>query len=194
MAAGRMVRMRDDTTTRFRAGDHAAVAELYDAYAGAVTTVARSMLWSEDLVADAVQQTFVKAWKNRRRYDAGRPFAPWLYAIARRTALDLVRFEKRRAGPPLDHHEPSSDGVSFEQVWERFEVRAAIDALPEDERAVVRLQHLEGRTHADIAARLGVPLGTVKSRSHRAHGRLSELLGHVVGEPEPLDGRMEEGR
>jgi len=170
------------------------VAELYGAYAGAVTTVARSMLWSDDLVADAVQQTFVKAWTSRSDYDAERPFAPWIYAIARRTTIDILRRERRRQGPSIDDIDPAVDAISFEAVWERFEVRVAIDALPEDEREVVRLQHLEGRTHADVAARLGIPIGTVKSRSHRAHQRLGELLGHLVDEPDQDLGRMEERR
>lgn len=186
--------MSDDVLRRFRTGDGSAMAELYAAHSGAVATVARSMLWSEDLVADAVQQTFVKAWRARSDYDPGRPFAPWIYAIARRTTIDLLRRERRRQGPTIDEFEPAVDAVSFEAVWERFEVRVAIDALPSDEREVVRLQHLEGRTHADIAEVLGIPIGTVKSRSHRAHRRLGESLGHVVAEPLPDPGRMEERR
>jgi RNA polymerase sigma-70 factor (ECF subfamily) len=68
------------------------------------------------------------------------------------------------------------DVESLDAVWR---VRNAIDELPLDEASVVRLQHLEGMTHIEIAERLGVPLGTVKSRSHRAHQRLSGLLGNL---------------
>jgi RNA polymerase sigma-70 factor (ECF subfamily) len=60
-------------------------------------------------------------------------------------------------------------------------VRTAVDQLPADEREVVRLSHFVGLTHREIAERLGVPLGTVKSRSNRAHRRLAALLGHVMG-------------
>ena len=66
--------------------------------------------------------------------------------------------------------------AGLEQWYEAWQVRQAIDALPADEREVVRLQHLEGLTHTEIAERLGVPLGTVKSRSHRAHQRLAVAL------------------
>ena len=58
-------------------------------------------------------------------------------------------------------------------------MRSAVDDLPPDERAVVRLQHLDGLTHAEIAARLGIPIGTVKSRSSRAHRRLAASLGYL---------------
>ncbi|MFP5333564.1 MAG: RNA polymerase sigma factor [Acidimicrobiia bacterium] len=162
----------DQLATRFAAGDASAMTELYRRYAGAVTTVARSGLWSDDLVADAVQQTFVKAWQSHDTYDADRPFAPWLYAIARRTVIDLVRRERRR-----QHPTPADDAVvtlpvEMSDVWEKFEVRAALDQLSSEERDVLRLVYFEGRTHSDVARVLGIPLGTVKSRSHRAHQRL----------------------
>lgn len=181
----------DQLADRFAAGDGSAMTEMYRRYAGAVTTVARSGLWSDDLVADAVQQTFVKAWQSRDTYDPGRPFAPWLYAIARRTVIDLVRRERRR-----QHPTPADDAVvtlpvEMSDVWEKFEVRAALDQLSSEERDVLRLVYFEGRTHSDVAQVLGIPLGTVKSRSHRAHQRLSELLGHLVEEPFTDPDRME---
>ena len=66
-----------------------------------------------------------------------------------------------------------------EQIYDVWEVRRAVDELPDDEREVVRLQHFEGLTHVEIAERLELPLGTVKSRSHRAHKRLAGGLGHL---------------
>ena len=65
-------------------------------------------------------------------------------------------------------------------VWQ---VRAAIDTLPYDEATVVRLQHLDGLTHREISEKLGIALGTVKSRSHRAHRALARLLGHLREAP-----------
>jgi RNA polymerase sigma-70 factor (ECF subfamily) len=70
--------------------------------------------------------------------------------------------------------------LSFERTWEAWEVRSALGQLAAEEREVVRLAHFVGMTHAEIAEQLGVPLGTVKSRSHRAHRRLAALLAHVV--------------
>ena len=60
-----------------------------------------------------------------------------------------------------------------------WRVRQAIDSLPTDEATVVRLQHLDGMTHNEISEKLGIAVGTVKSRSHRAHGKLATLLGDL---------------
>jgi RNA polymerase sigma-70 factor (ECF subfamily) len=64
-------------------------------------------------------------------------------------------------------------------LYDAWEVRQAVDELPEDEQEIVRLQHFEGLTHVEIAQRLSVAVGTVKSRSFRAHKRLATLLGHL---------------
>jgi RNA polymerase sigma-70 factor, ECF subfamily len=181
----------DDLGERFRSGDTSAMTELYHRFAGAVTTVARSALWSDDLVADAVQQTFVKAWNARADFDPDRPFAPWLYAIARRVAIDIVRRERRRQGPEPVDADLAVLPADLSEVWETYEVRVALDGLPVDEREVLRLHYFEGRTHVEIARMLGIPIGTVKSRSHRAHGRLGDALGHLVDEPDAGPRRME---
>lgn len=173
-----------DVLHRFRAGDADAVRALYREYAGAVMTVAVSIVHDRDLAADVVQQTFVKAWRSAGTFHGDREFAPWLYAIARNTAIDVVRADARagRRGDlvRLDAvGEPAVDGASLEQLWEGHEVRRAVDALPPDEREVVRRSHLLGQTHDEIASELGVPIGTVKSRSNRAHRRLAASLAHV---------------
>lgn len=170
---------------RFRDGDEAAVREIYRLHAGAIHTVARSMVRDPELVAEVVQQTFVKAWPGVAGFDDARPLAPWLYAIARRTAVDVLRREGRHQDVvslddgPQERPEASVEPVTFEKTWEVFEVRQALDDLPADEREVVRLSHLVGLTHVEIADRLGVPVGTVKSRSARAHRRLAATLAHL---------------
>ena len=170
----------DDLQRRFRAGEPDAVRAVYRRYGGAVHTVARSIV-GDDLAGDVVQQTFVKAWQAAARFDADRDLAPWLYGIARRTAIDVLRAERSRTrGRHAGQVEVGVESMSMERTWEVFEVRRAIDDLPEVEREVVRLSHLEGWTHAQIAARLGVPIGTVKSRSARAHERLAAALAHLI--------------
>jgi RNA polymerase sigma-70 factor (ECF subfamily) len=186
--------MQDDLAG-FRAGDPDAVRAVYRRYSGAVHTVARSMVGDRELAADVVQQTFVKAWRAAASFDEDRELAPWLYSIARRTAIDMLRTEGR---PTQGGHGPEVDRavttLSFDRTWEILEVRHAVDQLPDGEREVVRLSHLEGFTHPEIAERLGVPLGTVKSRSARAHQRLAVVLGHLnepanqTSEPERTEG------
>ena len=170
-----------DVIERFRAGDAEAVRALYREHAGAVMTVAVSIVRDRELAADVVQQTFVKAWRSAASFQGDREFAPWLYAIARNTAVDALRAE---AKPTRGGHEQEVDvhveGTSMEQVWEGFQVRHAVDALPPDERDVVRRSHLLGQTHDQIATELGVPIGTVKSRSNRAHRRLATALAHLA--------------
>jgi RNA polymerase sigma-70 factor (ECF subfamily) len=136
-----------------------------------------SILGDHGLAADATQQTFIKAWRAASTYDADRSFGPWIYAIARRTAIDLYR--KRARVVVSDEVDVVQLPVGLETVWEVFEVRSALDRLPDEEREVVRMSHFEGLTHVEIAERLDIPVGTVKSRSHRAHQRLLALLRHV---------------
>jgi len=171
----------DDLTARFRWGEPDAVREVYRRHAGAVHTVARSIVRDRELAAEVVQQTFVKAWRAAATFEGDREIAPWLYSIARRTAIDVLRSESR---PTRGGHAPETDVVveelSFERTWEIYEVRRAIDDLPPDEREVVRRSHLEGFSHQQIADQLGVPIGTVKSRSNRAHRRLAAALAGLV--------------
>lgn len=170
-----------DLARRFAAGDEEAVRAVYERYAGPVLTVALSTLGRRDLADEAVQMTMLKAWRAADSFDPSRELAPWLYAIARRVAIDIYRRESRTATQTeLGDDDVAVVPVSFERTWEAWEVRAALDQLPEDEREVVRLCHLVGMTHQQVADHLGVPLGTVKSRSSRAHRRLASLLRHVV--------------
>lgn len=161
----------------FRIGDESALKALYERYGGPVFALSMSILRDEGLAADATQQTFLKAWRASSTYDPERSFGPWIYAIARRTAIDIYR--RRARTLPSEHVDVVSIGPDLETVWEVFEVRAALDQLTDEERQVTRLSHYDGLTHVEIAERLGIPVGTVKSRSHRAHQRLLGLLRHL---------------
>jgi RNA polymerase sigma-70 factor, ECF subfamily len=170
-----------DLGARFAAGDEAAVRAVYARYAGPILTVAMGTLGRRELADEVVQTTMLKAWRAAASFDPARDLAPWLYAIARRAAIDVYRREKRSAGlDELTDDQVAVVPLSFERTWEAWEVRSALDELPDDEREVVRLAHFLGLTQSQIAERLDVPLGTVKSRSSRAHRRLASLLAHVV--------------
>ena len=176
--------MTADDIDGFRRGDSDAVRQVYREYGRLVYAVARNMLASKELAEEATQQTFVKAWQAATSFDSTRALGPWLTTIARRTCIDLHRREARRSAVNLDdvsdaHPSLVTAGPDMDQGYDAWAVRQAIDDLPDDERAVVRLQHVEGRSHVEIAAQLGVPVGTVKSRSFRAHRRLAAALGHL---------------
>jgi RNA polymerase sigma factor (sigma-70 family) len=169
---------------RFRQGDPDAVRSAYRSHGRLVYAVAYKVLGDRGLAEEATQQAFVKAWRAAQSFDESRDLGPWLAAIARRVAIDVYRREALRATDPIDlvaAGDPAlvSTPQSAEAIYDVWEVRQAVAQLPPDEQEVVRLQHLEGFTHAQIAERLEVALGTVKSRSFRAHKRLGELLGHL---------------
>ena len=173
---------------RFRDGDPDAVRAVYSAYGRLVYSVAYRVLSNRSLSEEATQQTFVKAWRASTRVDPSRDLVPWLVTIARRVAIDLHRREATRSTVPLDDvisEDPklASMPTPVETTYEIWEVRRAVSALPAEDQVVVRLQHFEGLTHAQIAQRLGVPVGTVKSRSFRAHRRLAADLRTVRCEP-----------
>jgi RNA polymerase sigma-70 factor (ECF subfamily) len=168
----------------FRRREPGGTRAMYQAYGRLVYVIALRVLGEHDLAEDATQQTFVRAWQAAERFDVARDPAPWLATIAKRVAIDLYRREARRSTVALTAV-PAGDRSlvtlppdldTLDTVWH---VRQAIDELPADEAVVVRLQHLEGMTHHEISDRLGIAIGTVKSRSHRAHRKLASLLRHL---------------
>jgi RNA polymerase sigma-70 factor (ECF subfamily) len=155
-----------------------------------VYAVAYSVLAERGLSEEATQQTFLKAWRSAATVDPARELGPWLATIAKRVSLDIYRRETRRSARPLDlvpADDPAlvSPAFALEDACDVWEVRRAVSLLPDDEQEVVRAQHFEGLTHEQIAARLGIPQGTVKSRSYRAHRRLASALSHLR-QPQPM--------
>lgn len=179
--AGSRPELPADVIAGFVAGSTDALGQIYDRFSRPVWSVVAKMLGNSALIDDAVQETFLRAWRSADRFDASRPLAPWLFTIARRAAIDALRKEMRPTRG--DHDEPEDLAVAppdFVSLWQVWEVRSAIDRLTSLEQEVVRLSHLEGLTHEEISIHLDVPLGTVKSRSHRAHRRLAALLSHLA--------------
>jgi RNA polymerase sigma-70 factor (ECF subfamily) len=164
---------------RFPAADDDVLRDVYERFGGAVYTVAMSILGDPGRAAEVVQSTFLNAWQAASRFNPDQDLAPWLYTIARRQAIDVYRREHRLVTTDAAEVDAVQEGASLEATWEAWQVRVALDRLPDDEREVVRLSWFEGLAHPEIADKLGVPVGTVKSRSHRAHRHLAELLAHV---------------
>lgn len=169
---------------RLRAGDPEAVRALYRAYGRLVFTIAKRILSDPGLSEEATQETFLRAWRASDRVDAGRDVRPWLCTIAKRVALDIADRERRRSAGELPETiaSPERCDEQAERAWTTWKVREALDELPEAEAEVARLQHLEGLSHTEIAEKLGVASGTVKSRSFRAHKRLVTLLSDLAEE------------
>ncbi len=168
-----------DLNHRFVTGDENALRALYREYGGAVYAVTYRVLQNRQLAEDATQHTFVNAWRAADRFDPARDIGPWLFTIAKRAAIDVYRREKRHRSEDLGDRDVAVVPATFEGTWTSFEVRRAIDALPEDERTVLEATHFLGLTHDQAARKLAVPIGTIKSRSYRAYRRLAQFLAHL---------------
>jgi RNA polymerase sigma factor (sigma-70 family) len=175
---------RRGVSAQFRDGDPDAVRAIYREYGRLVFAVAYRVLGDRGLAEEATQQAFVKAWRAAGSFDADRELGPWLASIARRAAIDVSRREAVRAADPIDSVAPGDPALatrpeSAEAIHDVWAVREAVAALPAPEREIVRLQHFGGLTHGEISEKLNMPVGTVKSRSFRAHRRLAAVLGHL---------------
>ena len=178
----------------FRRGDEWGVEALYTQFAGPVLAVAIRVLGDRNLAADCVQETFLRAWRSAASFDPAHDPAPWLFTIARRVAIDMWRARRRTVVRAIPDEAVTELPPELDTVWEAFQVRAAVDRLAPEERDVIRLIHFEQLSHSEIAARLGIALGTVKSRSHRAHHRLATWLRPLcVVDAPAYPGRSEPG-
>jgi RNA polymerase sigma-70 factor (ECF subfamily) len=164
------------------AGDVAALAELHDRYARPAFGLAARVLRDRDLAQDAVQEAFLGVWRSAASFRPGRGTArSWLLTLVHRRAVDLVRREERRAPVELWGWDGRTESESAEQAaWlqlERRRVRVALERLSPTQRRLLELAYYAGLTQSQIAARLDLPLGTVKRRTWEALARLRELLG-----------------
>jgi len=172
-------------------GDEAALAALYDRYATPIYALALRITGERDAAQEVAQDTFLRAWNHAGSYDAARGgCGPWLFTIARRRALDVLRLRDRRAQiapgrfvsdggslPDPAHPDPTS-GIALAHT-----VAQAVATLPTAQRQTVELAYFGGLTQQQIAAHTNQPLGTVKSRMRAALETLRERLGTVhVGE------------
>jgi RNA polymerase sigma-70 factor (ECF subfamily) len=160
---------------RLVAGDQQALGDLYDKCAGLVNALALRVLRDAADAEDVVQEVFVQAWRQAARFDPSRgtPEA-WLCTIARSRALDRLR---RRAARREEAGEQAPPAVATPRNEEALAVRKALDGLSEVQRRALELAYYEGLTQTEIAARLGEPLGTIKTRIRSAMIRLRETLG-----------------
>ncbi len=161
-------------------GDHDALGVLYDRFGRLAYGLAFRILRDQALAEDAVQEAFLAVWRSADAYkrERAKP-STWILTVVHRRAVDLVRREERRRGEPLDAApEPSSGPVDEDATLRerRAAVQAALTELPGDQRQALELAYYGGLTQSELAERLGVPLGTVKSRMFAGLGRLRELL------------------
>lgn len=180
-----------------RGDDATAFATLVHRYEGELFAFLHRYLRCRELAEDVFQATFFQVHRRRGRFEQGRPFRPWLYAVAVRQAIDAHRKDVRHRRVRLDAspvdsgdagslaetvagRESAADEV-FEREETRASIRAAVAQLPELLRKPLELVYQGGMKYREAAGILGVPVGTVKSRIHTALLRLG-----VAGRPVPV--------
>jgi RNA polymerase sigma-70 factor (ECF subfamily) len=169
---------------RMAAGDQAALAEFYDRHGRAVYSLAFRILRDQRDAEEVVQDVFAQAWRESARYNTRRgSVMAWLMTLTRSRAVDRLRGRRSRPENALaaDPRAEITDAAALadEQLaWSvrADRVRAALDALPVLQRVAIELAFYEGLTHAEIAARLEEPLGTVKTRIRQGLLKLRERL------------------
>ena len=171
-------------------GDEPALAELYDRVGRIAYGLAFRILRDDRLAEDAVQEGFLAVWRTAAGYVASRAKArTWILTLVHRRAVDLVRREERRRAEPLGDDvaeaQPDRAGSAEEAAWLRLErdrVQDALRRLPDAQREAIELAYYGGYSQAELAERLGQPLGTIKSRMFAGLARLRELLGDDASE------------
>jgi RNA polymerase sigma factor (sigma-70 family) len=188
-SAARLKQEEVSLLLRIRERDEDAVAELYRRYSGPLFSLAYQVTGTDRFAQDVVQETFLAVWRDAARFDPARgAVSSWLFALARHKAIDLVRREanvRRRYAPEteLERHQAPDD--VDRQAWlniRRDHVLQAMGQLPEAQRICVEMAFFEGLTHVEVAERLGIPLGTAKTRIRTGLLRLRQLLGDSVSE------------
>jgi RNA polymerase sigma-70 factor, ECF subfamily len=168
----------EELLARVGTGDRPAFEQLYKRYARTVLGLALRRLGDRGRAEEAAQETFTAVWRAASSYrpERGRA-APWLYAVARNAISDRGR--ARREPPAEVPDEPSPDAGPAEQAeqgWVAWRVHRALEELPQNERQLIELAYWGGLSQSEIATMVGIPLGTVKTRTRSALSRLANEL------------------
>lgn len=158
--------------------DREAFELLYQRYVRPIFGFALRRLRDRPRAEDATQETFAAVWRSAGSYKPERgPASPWLYAVARNAVVDRLRARQEPPGemPDTASAEPGPADRA-ETAYVSLRVHRALEDLPEKEREVIELAYWSGFSQSEVAGFLGIPLGTVKTRTRSALAHLSEIL------------------
>ncbi len=165
--------------------DRGAFADLFDHFAPRVKSFMMRKGASPEQAEDLVQETMISVWSKASLYvhDRG-SVTTWIFTIARNLRIDRLRREKANLFSDMEDFDAPSDDVSAEVALGRFQedglVSKALQQIPEEQRQLLILSYVENIPQSEIAKRLQIPLGTVKSRMRLAYRRLQKLLENVT--------------
>jgi RNA polymerase sigma-70 factor (ECF subfamily) len=164
---------------RAQSGDREAVRALYDAHARRVHRLVYRLCGDEEMARDFTQDTFVRVFQRLSTFRGESAFSTWLHRIAVTVTLNGLRKERRISRPSADLDVAADLPAKLPHSIEpdlRASLASAIEALPEGCRVSVILHDIEGYTHAEIGAMLGIAEGTSKARLFDARNRLRKAL------------------
>ncbi|MGH8901787.1 MAG: RNA polymerase sigma factor [Egibacteraceae bacterium] len=172
--------------TAFVGGDQRAFDQLVERYARRVYAICLRYFGNPPDAEDAAQEAFLALYRRAGTFSGAARFSTWMYRVATNACNDLARKRARRPQPAnRDVTDlaltPAADLLANRELG--MELTAALTALDPEYREPILLHDVSGFGYADIAAHLGVPVGTVKSRIHRGHARLAAALEYLRGEP-----------
>jgi RNA polymerase sigma-70 factor (ECF subfamily) len=183
--AGARVGSRDTLTdaellAAHRAGDPEAFGQLVGRYTGPLWAIAQHVLGDSHDAADAVQEALLAAYRRAATFRGEASVRAWLGRIVVNACIDRIRHERvRRTVPWPERDVPARRSDPAVELVTRLAVDEALALLPVPQRIAVVLVDVQGYPVTEVAAILGVPPGTVKSRCARGRARLAELLGHL---------------
>ncbi len=176
-----------ELVTRLQRRDPQALAELYDRYGRIAYSLILRVVRDASLAEDLVQETFLRVWNRAQAFDAQRgAIGPWLLAVARNRAIDYLRSAGGRERNALELEENAHPSLYTDMERDILAsdkarlIRAALERLAPKQREVIELAYFEGLTQTEMAARLGEPLGTVKTWVRTALKNLREEFGEAV--------------
>ncbi|MEN6357592.1 MAG: RNA polymerase sigma factor [Armatimonadota bacterium] len=174
-----------------KTGDYCAFDELYNRYSEPIRRFLFQLTWDQDTAEDYLQETFLRLYRARDRYEPTGKFSTFIFQIAKNYYLSQRRKANSRSEEISLAHQNSLGRKPFENIraneriepevhlmeeYRRFRMRRAITMLPEGQKMVFTLSHFEGLKYVEIAELLEIPVGTVKSRMHAAVNTLKILL------------------
>jgi RNA polymerase sigma factor (sigma-70 family) len=177
----------DDLPQLFAAGSPEAMRRAYEAHGRLVYNLCLRGLANREDAEDAVQTVFTHAWRSRDRYDPRRPLGGWLTGITRRVILDTyaVRDRQRQAADAAVGGDRTTGTFPLDEaVVDRITVHEALDRLGPPRNEILRLAFVQDLPQAEIAERMDLPLGSVKSHIHRGLAALRREL-EVDGGTQP---------
>lgn len=164
-----------------KSGERPAFEYLYDNYSGALFGIIFKMINDQQLAEDVLQEAFVKIWNNFSAYDAskGRLFT-WMVNLVRNLTIDTIRSKSYKKQAKIQRSDIAVDylanNANENEKFDSLGIRAQVKLLKQDQKQIIDLAYFDGFTQEEISKKLGIPLGTVKTRMRAAISVLKKLL------------------